>query len=189
MAKKQSNVNTFKVTGIVDYARVHTPTTKYGKDGSDNLKDQEYMVSIRITPELKKELLTHFLDNGVSAEVFNPKTKKMQSRFKTGQDGVERLTLTRDAINSQGKETTITVVDAMNEAIPKSTLIGNGSLAEVEILTYKVQDEGVIRLSGLQVLNLIPVGGSAGSRFSAKPEYAQSSSSNSSDDSLAANPF
>lgn len=188
MKRASNSVNTFTIQGIVDYARVHTPTTKFGKDGSDDLKDMEYMVSLRITPEVKKELLKYFLDYGISAEVFNPKTKKMQSRFKTGQDGIERLTLTRDAINSKGNEVNIPVVDALNNNIPKNQLIGNGSLAEVEILTYKIQDEGIIRLNGIQILKLEEVSGGNG-RFSAKPQYTTANGGSSSSESLNENPF
>jgi len=149
-AKSKSDFQNFQFTGIIDYARVHEPSFVNSKTG-------QYSLSLKLE---NKEQVNKFLDlmkqHNVSESVFNPKTKKEQPRLKDNGDGTFSVALKRDAVNSQNKTATIDVVDSKGNPIPKNILIGNGSTATVHGFVYQGEDGGIMRLSGIQVINLIP---------------------------------
>ena len=146
-----SNIKTLQFEGIVDYARVHTPYTTNNKSG-------EYSLSLRLdTQEQVTKFKKLMKDNNVSEMVLNPVTEEKQPRLKDNGDGTFSVNIKRDAIGyASGKAAIITVVDSQNNPIPKSILIGNGSRAVVEMFSYEGKKGGVLRLSGLQVLDLVP---------------------------------
>lgn len=149
-SKSKNDFQNFEFTGLIDYARVHEPSYVNSKVG-------QYSLSLRLE---NKRQVDKFLDlmkqHNISETVFNPKTKKDQSRLKDNGDGTYSVALKRDAENSQGKKATIDVVDSQGNNIPPNILIGNGSTGTVFGFVYQGDDGGIMRLSGLQVLDLIP---------------------------------
>lgn len=148
--KSKSDLVHIEFEGTVDYARVHEPNFTNSKKGT-------YSLSLVLdTPEQLKRIKKIMADNNLSEMVFNPKTKKEQPRLKDRGDGTFTLDVKRDAVNAQGKEAIIDVVDAKGNPIPKNILIGNGSKAVVSMFVYQGEEGGVLRLSGIQVLDLKP---------------------------------
>ncbi|CAB4212411.1 hypothetical protein UFOVP1437_34 [uncultured Caudovirales phage] len=148
--KDKSDFQNFQFTGLIDYARVHEPSFTNSKTG-------QYSLNIKLENKSQVDKFLELMKSlNVSENVFNPKTKKEQPRLKDNGDGTFSVALKRDAINSKNKEATIEVVDSKGSPIPKHVLIGNGSTATVHGFVYQGEDGGVMRLSGLQVIDLIP---------------------------------
>lgn len=148
--KDKLDIKSIELEAIVDYARVHSPSTANSTVGT-------YSVSIRLTtPEEVKSLKQLFKEHNVSLTVLNPVTEEKQSRLRDNKDGTFSFNVKRDAVSSTGKVAVIDVVDAEGNPIPKNILIGNGSRAIVHMFSYQGKKGGVLRLSGLQVLDLVP---------------------------------
>lgn len=161
--QKVSEVQNVEFEGIVDYARVHKPSTANSKVG-------QYSVSLRLnTPQKLQEFKDLMVKHNLSLNVFNPKTKKEQPRIKDNGDGTYSVNIKRDAVNSQGKPVTIEVVNAKKEPISPTVLIGNGSTAVVSMFTYQGEEGGVIRLAGIQILDLVPF---SNSKFKVREGYS-----------------
>lgn len=148
---KESPFKSFEIESLIDYAVVHEPNTKFSADG-------EYRVTLRITSDTQlNELKSLFKDRKISENVINPTAGTLDPRIKSNEDGTHSLTLKRPAKNQKGQHVTMEVVDAKGNAIPKNVLIGNGSKAVVQGFTYLNQKgQGVMRLSGIQILDLVP---------------------------------
>lgn len=154
---KKADFKNIQIRGIVDYARVHSPKTKYGKNGSTKLEDMEFTITLRLDNEkTKQELIKHFEATNVALIVPNPSTFTMDSRFKKDKnDGHEFVQFKRDAANRNGDPVSIDVVDSKGNPLSKNTLIGNGSEAIIHLFVYQgVKGGGVVRLSGIQVVDL-----------------------------------
>lgn len=159
-ASSQSSVRNAQIEGIVDYAVVHSPKKKFDfKDKqTTDLKDLEYSIKFRVdSEEVEDALLAIFKENNISTSVLNPKAKTIDSRIKTDKEGNKFIQFKRAAVNSLGKAVRIDVVDADGSPIPKNILIGNGSRVILHLIAYDIKGEGVIRLSGIQVLDLVEV--------------------------------
>lgn len=151
MTKQNDKFKTVKFESLIDFAVVHTPNTKFNKSG-------EYKVNLRLTSQTEVDKLKKILkDNNVSEMVLNVNKGEMEPRIKDNGDGTFTMAVKRPAVNQAGKEAVITVVDSQNNPIPKNILIGNGSRAIVEMFAYTGEKgKGVLRLSGIQVLDLVP---------------------------------
>lgn len=140
----------------VEYASVHAPRNKYESD------EKEYSVTLLLNEEKQKEMLAIFKKHNISETVVNPSKGITQPRIRQGDDGLGRLTLKRNEFNSQGVPAKITVVDALTHDLVddegKPIMIGNGSTAVVEffITTNPKTGAGAMKLSGIQVLDLVP---------------------------------
>lgn len=148
----------------VQYARVHEPVDKYKGDA------REYKIDLLLDEAKHKEMLALFEKHNISVKVNNPSTKEYVDRIRPNTEGVLTLTIRRNEFNSKGNPAHIAVMDSRRVPIPPNVLIGNGSLCEVEIMITRNSEsgEGVMRLSGVQVLNLVPF--KAESRFSEKED-------------------
>jgi hypothetical protein len=137
----------------VEYAFVHN-AFQYG-NGTPTFK----VTALLETDEQVKAAEGLLEAHGVSLQVRNPNTDEMINRIRPNKQGIMCLTFTRKATNSQGHEANITVVDADTNIIPKSILIGNGSTAIISFFSYQPpgKKSRALRLSGLQVLDLVPV--------------------------------
>jgi hypothetical protein len=152
------------ITGIVDFARVHEPKAKYGKEGSKSLANQEYTISLRVDNE---NTLKQFNDivakYKFSPTVYNPKTREEVPRVrartdkKTGAVGPLSVQFKRGAEDKNGGLRELAVVDRQAKPLPKTTLIGNGSTVAIKLLITvdkQTNEPKSMLLNGVQVLNL-----------------------------------
>lgn len=162
--KKKSDIKNVQFKAKVEFAKVHEPETKFKKEG-------EYSVTLVLdTKESQEAFKQLMIEHGVSSTVFNPKTKKVQNRLQDKGDGSLRFTVKRGALSKKGEKVEIKVGDAKGNIVPKSVLIGNGSVAIVHMFSYPLvgpdgefqidpdtgKPEGTFKLSGLQVTHLVP---------------------------------
>lgn len=162
-AKKQSEIKNVVFTSTIEFAKVHEPDTKFKKDG-------EYSVTLVLdTPEKIKEFKAIMAEHGIPETVMNPRTRKVQPKLQDKGDGKLRFTVKRPALSRNGEKVEILVGNALGHIVPKSVLIGNGTLADVHMFTYPIKDmngdlvldpdtgkpEGALRLSKLQVRKLV----------------------------------
>lgn len=151
MANKENAFKTILFESTIDYPVVHTPNTKFNKQG-------EYKLNLRLdTPEQVTKFKKLMADNNIPEQILNVEKGEMESRLRSNGDGTYSVSIKRPAVSQKGNTATITVVDAQNNVIPKNVLIGNGSKAIVEMFAYEgMKGKGVLRLSGVQVLDLVP---------------------------------
>lgn len=159
----------------VEYATVHVPKNKFES------KDKEYQVTALLDDKAMADFKIIMNKHNIQEEVLNPSARKTQSRFKDGENGIKKLVFKRNELKADGSPVKIQVKAADGRTdIPKDILIGNGSTCIIHFFVYKdnKSGEGVFRLSGLQVLDLVEYdGGSFEARegFSV-PESAASAS-------------
>lgn len=158
----------------IEYACVHDPVNKYQSD------EKEFKVTLLLDDNKQKEMLKLFSKYNVSENVVNPSTAEVMPRIRAGDDGLGRLTLRRNSKFKSGKDAFITVEDAAGSRIPSSIKIGNGSTAVVEMMitTNPKTGKGALKLSGLQVVELV--------RFEQKSHFKKRKGFTLSEDDLAA---
>jgi hypothetical protein len=147
----------------VEYATVHSPKNKYQS------QDKEYQVTALLDDKAMADFKIIMNKHNIQEEVLNPSARKTQSRFKDGENGIKKLTFKRNELKADGSPAKIKVKAADGKTdIPKDILIGNGSTCIIHFFVYQdaKSGEGVFRLSGLQVLDLVEydAGGSFESR-------------------------
>lgn len=162
----------------VEFARVHTPVlNQFNKKA----EEYQYLVTLLLPGDKKKEMLALFDKYGIEHKVFNPKTRKEVDRIRENDNGVPFLRLKRNTTkDSDGKfNVVLPVVDADTNPIPPTTLIGNGSKAVVSILFIKPKssdDPTMMKFDGIQVIDLVPYEGK--SQFSKREGFTVSHNTN-----------
>ncbi len=150
--------STEKLTGIVDWASVLTPTHKYGKENSKFPNDKEYRVTLRLDdPALLSQYNAMLAKHNISDTVLNPKIGQQVPRARPNKDGVVTTQFKRNFVTAQGKPVALEVVDKLARPIDKEVKVGNGSTATVKLSIMKNKETGEVRsilLAGLQVLDL-----------------------------------
>ncbi len=161
--KKTSDFRDVEFRTKIEYAKVHEADTQFNPKG-------EFSVTLVLDTKERQEAFRKLMhEHSISSTVFNPKTKKIQDRLSNKKEGGLRIQIKRPKTNAKGVVAELPVVDAKCRPIPKNVLIGNGSEAIVKMFTYPLKDkdgevtileetgepERAIRLSGIQVVNLV----------------------------------
>jgi hypothetical protein len=185
--KKKTEYVTEFLRGTIDFASVHSPKNKYGKENSKFPNDKEYSLTMRMDNE---ETLKSFKDllkkHNAPLQVKNPQTLTMVDRIRPDKNGVLKVQFKTSYVDHNGLEKELQVIDKNKKPIPKETLIGNGSEAIVAITFSKdptTKETKSIFLAGLQVINLKKYNG---------PEFSvisEGSNESSEDELQSASPF
>lgn len=159
MAKEKKNeyVTEF-LRGIVDYASVHKPKNKYGKENSKFPNDKEFSVTMRMDDTTTRKQFESLLKkHNAALQVKNPQTMSMVDRIRANKDGKLQVQFKSSAVDFDGNERELQVVYADKKPVPKDVLIGNGSEVILALTFSKdavTKETKSIFLSGLQVIKL-----------------------------------
>ncbi len=156
-----SDIKFVSLEANVEYASVHKPKKKYKSE------DNQYSVTAILDDKAMADFKVIMSEHNIQEQVLNPQTEVKQSRFKVGKDGVKRISFMRDEFKKNGEPSSMPVTDASGKnRIPSDILIGNGSRCVIHFFVYpsvkkdsEDKPKGVFRLSGLQVLDLVPYEG------------------------------
>lgn len=136
----------------VEYASIHKPKFKFES------KKREYSVTALLDDEAMADFKLIMDKHNIQEDVLNPSAKKIQSRFKEGENGIKKLVFKRNEFKADGSPVKIQVKAADGRTdVPPDILIGNDSKCIIHFFVYKdaKTKEGVFRLSGLQILDLV----------------------------------
>jgi hypothetical protein len=167
--KTQSELVNGEFECNVEWVYAHQPKERYrAKNG-----EKDFLVTcILDTPELKKKMEGLLEAHNVSLQVINPGTRALVDRIRPDKTGKDVLTIKRPEFNSRGKRASIKVTDAAGNDIPSNIGIGAGSRAIVHFYVYQGQNGGVMQLSGLQILDLVPIEKKSSNTFKAKEGFS-----------------
>lgn len=162
-----SGIEFEKLECKVEYASVHQPRNKYEST------DKEYSVTALLDDKAMADFKLIMDKHNIQEEVLNPSARKTQSRFKDGENGIKKLVFKRNELKADGSPAIVKVTAADGRTlVPENILIGNGSTAVIHFFVYKDKKsgEGVFRLSGLQILDLVEYSG--GKSFEAREGFS-----------------